>query len=88
MSKPVYLHEADEYVGPFASREDAERFLILMEAHGVSSEGIEIVEVDAEADAVGGATSARERIQLLTKSCAKKATTDRRAPPPAKKRRG
>ncbi len=44
----VYLREADEYVGPFCKRRDAERFLELMELFGASSEGIEIIELEAD----------------------------------------
>jgi hypothetical protein len=46
--RKIYLHEADEFVGPFFSRKDAERFILLMEWYGENSEGIEIVEVDAD----------------------------------------
>ncbi len=42
----IYLREQDEEVGPFHTRHDAECFLILMELSGVSSEGIDIVEID------------------------------------------
>ncbi len=42
----IYLREGAEYVGPFYSREDAERFLVLMEFCGESREGIEIVKMD------------------------------------------
>ena len=45
----IYLRERDEQVGPFHSRQDAERFLVLMELFGVSREGIEIVELDTSA---------------------------------------
>lgn len=47
--RKVYLHEADEYVGPFHSLADATVFLIMMEWCGVSSAGIEIVEMEADA---------------------------------------
>ncbi len=43
----IYLREQGEQVGPFRSRQDAERFLILMGLFGTSREGIEIVEFDA-----------------------------------------
>ncbi len=63
MSKLVYLREANEYVGPFASRGDAERFLTLMASFGESLEGIEIVEIASVANPV----SVKERKQLLGK---------------------
>ncbi len=44
--KKIYLRNGHEYVGPFYRREDAVRFLILIESSGESSEGIEIVELD------------------------------------------
>ena len=47
-TKKIYLHEADEYVGPFRSLKDAERFIALMEWFGESSEGIEIVELESD----------------------------------------
>jgi hypothetical protein len=47
-AKKVFLHEAGEYVGPFESREDAERFLILIEWFGGSRAGITVVERSAE----------------------------------------
>ncbi len=40
-----YLREGNQCVGPFHSRGDAERFIILIEASGESSEGIEILEI-------------------------------------------
>jgi hypothetical protein len=47
MRRPgIYLREADTYVGPFGSRADAQRFLILMGLFGDRLEGIEIVELD------------------------------------------
>lgn len=67
MSKLIYLREADEYVGPFAGRGDAERFLILMRSFGESLEGIEIVEIDSVANSAPNAVSAEERKQLLDK---------------------
>ncbi len=39
----IYLREGEEYVGPFCAREDAERFLYLMDLFGAGHEGIEIV---------------------------------------------
>ncbi len=63
--KGIYVREEDEYVGPFNSREDAERFLVLVELSGESSKGIEIVEIDNAAAAVSKAVSAEERQQLL-----------------------
>lgn len=47
-AKKIYLCEADEYVGPFCSREDAERFLALVALFGGSCKGIEIMELDSE----------------------------------------
>ncbi len=44
--KGIYLHEADEYVGPFSSRRDARRFMALMKLFGSDADGIEIVELD------------------------------------------
>ncbi len=51
-TKKIYLHEADEYVGPFCNRVEAEKFIALMELFGASREGIEIVERDGELEAV------------------------------------
>ena len=45
----IYVREGDEQVGPFHSRQDAERFLILMELFGTRREGIELIEVDTTA---------------------------------------
>ncbi len=67
MSKQIYLREADEYVGPFAGRGDAERFLVLMTSFGESLEGIEIVEIDLVTDPAPNAVSVEERKQLLDK---------------------
>ncbi len=36
VGKGIYLREKDVYVGPFYSREDAERFLVLIELSGGS----------------------------------------------------
>ncbi len=47
----IYLREADEYVGPFCKRRDAERFLELMELFGESSEGIEVIELEVDSRA-------------------------------------
>lgn len=46
----IFLSEANELVGPFNSREDAERFLMLMELFGTSSKGIDIVELEITTD--------------------------------------
>ncbi len=46
--KKIYLHEAGEYVGPFCRREDAEKFIALMELFGETREGIEILETDSD----------------------------------------
>ncbi len=51
-TKKIYLHEANEYVGPFCSRVEAEKFIALMELFGASRAGIEIVERDEELEAV------------------------------------
>ncbi len=61
----VYLHEKDEYVGPFYRRQDAELFLALMELFGESLEGIEIVEIETTAKTVSNAVSIKERKRLL-----------------------
>ncbi len=66
--KGIYLREKDEYVGPFYSREDAERFLVLMELSGESREGIEVVEIENAAKTVSKAVSVKERQQLLDKA--------------------
>ncbi len=63
----IYLREKDEYVGPFCSRGDAERFLELMVLHGDSLEGIEIVQID-NAKTVSNAVSVEERQKLLDKT--------------------
>lgn len=63
----IYLREAKEYVGPFATRADAGRFLIAMESFGESIEGIEIVEKDSDANSVQNVVSVEERRQLLSK---------------------
>ncbi len=44
----IYLREGEEYVGPFRAREDAERFLYLMDLFGAGHEGIEIVRLGAD----------------------------------------
>jgi hypothetical protein len=46
--KRVFVHEAGEYVGPFDSRADAERFVALIERFSGSREGISIVERSVE----------------------------------------
>jgi hypothetical protein len=45
----IYLREGTEQIGPFHSRQDAERFLFLMELFGTSIEGIKIVELEIAA---------------------------------------
>ncbi len=67
MSKLIYLREADEFVGPFAGRGDAERFLFLMTSLGESLVGIEIVEIDTVVNSAPKAVSVEERKQLLDK---------------------
>ncbi len=44
----IYLHEEDEYIGPFCSRKDAEQFIALIELFGGNREGIELVELDSK----------------------------------------
>ena len=66
--KGIYLREKDEYVGPFCSRGDAERFLIAMTLCGESLEGIEIVEISDAAKTVSNAMSVEERQKLLDKA--------------------
>jgi hypothetical protein len=63
----IYVRESYEYVGPFASRGDAERFLILMTSFGESLEGIEIVEFDSDANSLPNAVSIEERNRVLDK---------------------
>ena len=48
MTKRVYVCEENECVGPFASDEDAEYFIELIELHSGNREGIEKVEIDEE----------------------------------------
>jgi len=67
MSRLIYLREANDCVGPFASRGDAERFLVAMMSSGESLEGIEIVEIDSAVSSVRNALSVKERIRLLRK---------------------
>ncbi len=62
-----YVHEMDEYVGPFVTLGDAELFLALMADAGDSLEGIEIVEIDGDANLAPHAVSVDERKQLLDK---------------------
>jgi hypothetical protein len=45
----IYLAEGGSYVGPFHSRGDAERFMVLMALFGGSPEGIEIVYIKPHA---------------------------------------
>jgi len=47
----IYLHEEDEYIGPFCSRKDAEQFIALIELFGGNREGIELVELDSKRQA-------------------------------------
>ncbi len=68
MSGLTYVREGDEYVGPFASRGDAARFLIAMAASGESLEGVEIVEIESDADPAPKAVSVEERKRLLAKA--------------------
>ncbi len=67
MSRLVYLRESDEYVGPFATREDAERFLTLMLSSGESLEDIELVEIDIVATSALNVVSVKERKELIEK---------------------
>jgi len=41
----IYVREGKEYVGPFASLEDARCFIALIDMFGENSEGIEVVEL-------------------------------------------
>ncbi len=67
MSRLTYLREADEYIGPFTRRSDAEVFLALMLSSGESIKGIEIIEIDIVATAALKAVSVKEREKLLEK---------------------
>ncbi len=67
MSRLVYLRESDEYVGPFATREDAERFLTLMLSSGESLEDIDLVEIDIVATSALNVVSVKERKELIEK---------------------
>ena len=51
-AKKIYIHEADEYVGPFSSHDDAEQFITLMECFGEISDGIEIVELESDSSEI------------------------------------
>ncbi len=42
----IFVCEGNEHVGPFCSRQDAERFLVLMELFGTNCEGITILEIE------------------------------------------
>ncbi len=68
MRKRIYLREADEYVGPFAGRGDAARFLIMMAAFGESLEGVEIVEIDRATTPTLNAVSVEERKKLIDRA--------------------
>jgi hypothetical protein len=61
----IYLRENGEFVGPFQSRGDAERFLELMELFGESAEGIEIVEISDAAAPFRDVVTPEERRRLL-----------------------
>ncbi len=50
LRRGVYLREGADYVGPFYSRDDAKYFLMLMGVLGVDCAGIEIVELDNDAN--------------------------------------
>jgi hypothetical protein len=43
--KSIYVREGADYVGPFASLEDAKCFVALIDMFGGSSDGIEVVEL-------------------------------------------
>ena len=43
--KSIYVREGKDYVGPFASLEDARCFIALIDMFGENSEGIEVVEL-------------------------------------------
>ncbi len=68
MRKLIYLREANEYVGPFASRGEAELFLGAMVLSGENLEGIEIVEIDNISGSPPKAVSIVERRRLLEKA--------------------
>ena len=44
-SEGIYLRHENEFVWPFISKVDAERFLVLLEAFGGNINGISIVEL-------------------------------------------
>jgi hypothetical protein len=48
VGKRIYVREGEESVGPFRAREDALRFIALIECFGVGSEGIEVIEVNGD----------------------------------------
>ncbi len=51
-AREIYLCEAGEHVGPFCSREDAEKFIVLMELFGASCEDVEIMELESDSDEI------------------------------------
>jgi hypothetical protein len=57
----IYLRErGGQYVGPFKTRQDAERFIKLMELCGENWAGAEVVEKEGGVDAVARHT---DRVQ-------------------------
>jgi hypothetical protein len=57
----IYLRErGGQYVGPFKTRQDAERFIKLMELCGENWAGAEVVETEGGVDAVARHT---DRVQ-------------------------
>ncbi len=68
MKKGIYVREGTEYVGPFHSSADAEVFLRLMQLHGESLTGIEIVKVsDLGETGETTITTVEERSTLLSR---------------------
>jgi len=45
----IFVREGKELVGPFLTRHDAARFIFLIELSGVSSAGIDVVEIEGKA---------------------------------------
>ena len=47
----VYLREGGgRYAGPFGDREEARRFIMMMESFGESCDGVDIVETEEDVD--------------------------------------
>ncbi len=77
MKKGIYVREGTEYVGPFRSNADAEVFLRLMQLHGESLNGIEVVEV-RDTGEIGKTTitTVEERSMLLSRKVGAAGTSD------------